>query len=59
MMPLVDGSNAKEFGRRAGSGSRPLAGPVHGGQIIGGVLGGALTDVEALGGALLLEEAAG
>jgi hypothetical protein len=58
MVPLVDGSNTEEFGRRAGSSSWPFAGPAHGSQVVGGVLRRTLTDVEALGGALLMEEAA-
>jgi hypothetical protein len=58
MVPLVDGGYAKELGRRAGRRGGPFSCPKHGGQVVRGILRRTLTDVKALGGALLLKEAA-
>jgi hypothetical protein len=59
MVSLVDGGNAKEFGRRAGRSSGPFSGPVHSRNIVCGVLGGTFAYIKTLGGCLLLDEAAG
>jgi hypothetical protein len=59
MEALMDRSHAQEFGRWAGRRGGPFVAPEHGGEIVRFVLGGAFSDIKALGGCFLLEEATG
>ena len=59
VVPLVQRHEAQQVRRRFRSGGRAFAGPEEGGEVVGFIADCAFTQVKALGGDFVLEEATG